>query len=89
MKIAFDIRRLRSFGIGTYIRNVVQTLARLDKRNQYVLIGHREGFEEIGPLPPNFMTEAFPPEQSARNYFEFQQVVRLYGCELVHVPHLF
>ncbi|HXE91520.1 MAG TPA: glycosyltransferase family 1 protein [Terriglobales bacterium] len=89
MKIAFDIRRLRSFGIGTYIRNVVQNLARLDQRNQYVLIGHAEGFDEIGPLPANFMTEAFPPESSARNYFEFQQVVRLYGCELVHVPHLF
>ncbi|HSA92164.1 MAG TPA: glycosyltransferase family 1 protein [Terriglobales bacterium] len=89
MKIAFDIRRLRSFGIGTYIRNVVQTLARLDQRNQYVLIGRPQGFEEIGPLPANFLTEALPPEQSARNYFEFQEVVRLYGCELVHVPHLF
>jgi glycosyltransferase involved in cell wall biosynthesis len=90
MKIAFDIRRLRSFGIGTYIRNVVRTLARLDRGHRYVLIGSAESFQEMGPLPQNFELESFPhPESSARNVFEFQQIVSRYRCDLVHVPHLF
>ncbi len=90
MKIAFDIRRVRSFGIGTYIRNVVRTLARLDRGHRYVLIGSAESFQEMGPLPQNFELESFPhPESSARNVFEFQQIVSRYRCDLVHVPHLF
>ncbi len=90
MKIAFDIRRVRSFGIGTYIRNVVRTLARLDRGHRYVLVGNPESFQEMGALPQNFELVSFPhPESSARNVFEFQQIVSRYGCDLVHVPHLF
>ena len=80
MKIAFDIRRVRSFGIGTYIRNVVRTLARLDRGHRYVLIGSPESFHEMGPLPQTFELESFPhPESSARNFFEFQQIVSRQG----------
>lgn len=90
MKIAFDIRRVRSFGIGTYIRNVVRTLARLDRGHRYVLIGSPEAFHEMGPLPQSFELESFPhPESSARNVFEFHQIVSRYRCDVVHVPHLF
>jgi len=90
VKIAIDIRRIGSFGIGTYIRNVVRTLAQFDAGHRYVLIGQPNGFEEIGPLPSNFLMESFPyPESSSRSYFQFQQVVRLYSFDLVHVPHLF
>ncbi|MGH9554585.1 MAG: glycosyltransferase, partial [Terriglobales bacterium] len=90
MKIAFDIRRVRSFGIGTYIRNVVRTLARLDRGHRYVLIGSPESFHEMGPLPQSFELESFPhPESSARNVFEFHQIVSRYRCDVVHVPHLF
>ena len=31
VKIAIDIRRMTEFGVGTYIRNVVRTLGRLDR----------------------------------------------------------
>ena len=30
VKIAIDIRRMTEFGVGTYIRNIVRTLGRLD-----------------------------------------------------------
>ena len=39
MKVAIDIRRMTEFGVGTYIRNVVRTLARLDRDSNYFLIG--------------------------------------------------
>lgn len=90
MRVAIDIRRIGNFGIGTYIRNVVRTLARLDQRNQYVLLGFPERLREIGDLPPNFVHEPFPYlERSFRGIFEFSRVVRRHGCDLVHVPHLF
>ena len=38
MKVAIDIRRISDFGIGTYIRNVVRTLGRLDQNNEFVLL---------------------------------------------------
>ena len=31
MRIAFDIRKLNDFGIGTYIRNLILNLANLDQ----------------------------------------------------------
>ena len=39
VKVAIDIRRMTEFGVGTYIRNVVRTLARLDRDSKYFLIG--------------------------------------------------
>ena len=90
MRIAIDVRRIGSFGIGTHIRNVVRTLARLDKKNDYVLIGISDLEREFGSLPENFQPVVFPHlERSVRNYFEFYSVVRRYDCDLVHVPHLF
>ena len=54
VKIAIDIRRMGEFGVGTYIRNVVRALGRLDHENEYLLIGSPARVEEIGALPPNF-----------------------------------
>ena len=90
MRVALDIRRIGSFGIGTYIRNVVRGLARLDQRNEYVLIGPPERLAEMGGLPPNFHGVPFEHlERSPRSYFSFNAVVEEQRCELVHVPHMF
>ena len=90
VRIAIDVRRIGSFGIGTHIRNVVRTLARLDQKNHYVLIGISDLERDFGRLPENFLPVVFPHlERSVRNYFEFYGVVRKYDCHLVHVPHLF
>jgi glycosyltransferase involved in cell wall biosynthesis len=90
VKIALDIRRLGSFGIGTYIRNVVRTLARIDARNQYLLLGYPERLREVGELPPNFSVLGFPYRESeTRSYYEFGQALKAHGCDLAHVPHLF
>jgi glycosyltransferase involved in cell wall biosynthesis len=90
VKIAIDIRRMTEFGVGTYIRNVVRTLGRLDHETTYVLIGSPAKVKEIGPLPPNFHTVALAePERSLMGYREFRGVVRRLDCDLVHIPNLF
>ena len=90
MKIAIDIRRMTEFGVGTYIRNVVRTLSRLDHETTYILIGSPDKVKEIGPLPANFSGIALAePERSLMGYQEFRAVVRRLDCDLVHIPNLF
>jgi glycosyltransferase involved in cell wall biosynthesis len=90
VKIAIDIRRMTEFGVGTYTRNVVRTLGRLDHENEYLLIGAPERVQEIGPLPANF--HAIPltvPERTLPGYREFRKALAGLKCDLVHVPNLF
>ncbi len=90
MRVGFDIRPIRDFGVGTYVRNVVRTLAQIDKTNEYFLIGGRDRVREIGKLPPNFHVVPFSADdRSPRSYFGLAQVLRHYHCDLVHIPHLF
>ena len=88
--MAIDTRRIRDFGVGTYIRNVVRMLGRIDRQNEYLLIGPAEPLREIGELPPNFVNAPYSlPDTSPRNYFEFQGILRKFRCDVLHVPHLF
>jgi glycosyltransferase involved in cell wall biosynthesis len=90
LKIAIDVRRMTEFGVGTYIRNVVRTLGRLDRENQYLLIGPPAKVLEIGALPPNF--HAVPltaPERTLQGYREFRTSLQRLNCDLVHIPNLF
>jgi len=90
VKIAIDIRRMTEFGVGTYIRNVVRTLGRLDHENQYLLIGPPPKVQEIGALPPNFHTIPLTsPERSVQGFREFRAALARLECDLVHVPNLF
>jgi glycosyltransferase involved in cell wall biosynthesis len=90
VKIAIDIRRMTEFGVGTYIRNIVRTLGRLDCETTYFLIGSPAKVKEIGPLPPNFHTVPLgEPERSLKSFWEFRAVVKRLDCDLVHIPNLF
>ncbi len=90
VKIAIDIRRKTEFGVGTYIRNVVRTLGRLDHTNSYFLIGPIAKVEEVGPLPSNFHTvPLLASEQSVKGYLEFRSQLKKLDCDLVHIPNLF
>src|SRR5712671_5937410 len=90
VKIAIDIRRMTEFGVGTYIRNVVRTLGRLDRETTYFLIGSPDKVKEIGTLPPNFHTvPLIEPERSLKGFRDFRAVVKRLQCDLVHIPNLF
>jgi glycosyltransferase involved in cell wall biosynthesis len=90
VKIALDIRRMTEFGVGTYIRNIVRTLCRLDQENEYFLIGPPAKVQEIGPLPANFHhIPAEAPERTFQGYREFRTALKRLNCDLVHIPNLF
>ncbi len=90
MKVAIDIRRMTEFGVGTYIRNVVRTLARLDRDSKYFLIGAPAKVAEFGALPPNFHTVALDGrDDTLKGNLAFRTIVQRLGCDVVHIPHLF
>src|ERR1700751_5651183 len=81
---------MTEFGIGTYTRNVLRALGRLDRQTKYFLIGSPEKVKEIGSLPANFQTvPLLEPDTTAKGYFEFRIVLKRLECDLVHIPHLF
>ena len=90
MKVAIDIRRMTEFGIGTYIRNVVRTLACLDRDSQYFLIGSADRMSECGALPPNFHSVPLDePDNTLKGSLDFRAIVRRLDCDVVHIPHLY
>ena len=49
MHIVIDARRIRDFGIGTYIRSLVHALGAIDHADQYTLVSGIDGAQgEIG-----------------------------------------
>ena len=90
MKIAIDIRRMSEFGVGTYIRNLVRTLGRLDQESEYSLIGPPDKLQSIPDLPSNFQTVPLTAaDRSIRGYREFRAALKKLNCDLVHIPNLF
>ena len=81
---------MTEFGVGTYTRNVVRALGRLDRENKYFLIGPPEKVAEIGPLPPNFQTvPLLERDTTVKGYLECRAILKRLNCDLVHIPHLF
>jgi glycosyltransferase involved in cell wall biosynthesis len=90
VKVAIDIRRMTEFGVGTYTRNVVRALGRLDHSSEYFLIGLPQKVEEMGPLPPNFQTVPLLDDGTTmKGYFECRAILKRLHCDLLHIPYLF
>lgn len=87
LRIVLDVRRIRDFGIGTYIRNLVHGLAGLDRENHYLLVTLDPNEPELRGLPPNFETIVYPrPDTDWFNQFSFYFFLREIGADLVHLP---
>jgi len=86
LHIAIDIRRLGFFGIGTYIRNLVSGLARLDQENQYSLISI-PGKDGIPGLGPNFrVVEYDRPDTDVSQNLTFPLFLKKLRADLYHIP---
>ena len=88
MKIGIDARKLHDFGIGTYIRNLLRQLARLDQQTEFVVLCRPEDREALASLGANFR----PLAEKARNYSIAEQVtiplaLQRERVDLFHAPH--
>jgi glycosyltransferase involved in cell wall biosynthesis len=88
VRIGIDARKLHDFGIGTYIRNLLRQLARLDRENEFVLLCRPEDCRGLATLGENFR----PVAETAGTYTIAEQLrvplaLRREGVGLFHAPH--
>lgn len=88
MRVAIDIGKVSEFGIGTHIWNLVHNLSEVDRSSEYLLLGSRRQFLELGPLGDNFQALDVPEEGSFWNA-NVRIPLRLshQKIDILHVPH--
>jgi glycosyltransferase involved in cell wall biosynthesis len=88
LRIAIDARKLRDYGIGTYVRNLLRHLSRQDHTTEYVLLCRGEDCGMAAQLGENF--RAVPERAAAYSFREQLSVpldLRREAVDLFHAPH--
>ena len=87
LRIVLDARRVSDFGIGTYIRNLVRSLTKLDQENQYILITSAASVPEFEGLPKNFELSVHSRRsRSGLAQVGFSFFLRTLDADLFHIP---
>jgi hypothetical protein len=77
VKVAIDTRRIRDFGVGTYIRNLLKALAAAGSEHRYSLISSPEDRPLLADLPSNFETVLYERRDWSRmDHFELPRLLR-------------
>ena len=85
--IVIDVRHLRDFGIGTYIRNLVRALADLDSHNRYTLVALPGHIGDLAGLGSNFtFAEYGRPDRTVIHDVAFAFFLRRLKADLFHIP---
>ena len=88
MRVAIDARKLHDFGIGTYTRNLLRHLARIDRDSEYVLLCHQPDLGIGAQLGTNFRTVLEPsPNYSIREQIHVPWVLHRERPDVFHAPH--
>jgi glycosyltransferase involved in cell wall biosynthesis len=87
VRIAIDARRIRDFGVGTYIRNLLQALATLKTPHEYCLICSAGDKAQFAGLPENFRTVPDKRSDASRlDHFELPRLLHGLRPDLTHIP---
>jgi len=87
LHIVIDARRIRDFGIGTYIRSLVHALATLDTENRYTIVSSSNDARTLSGLPENFRPAIYARADSDYlDHFTFPIFLRGLSPDLVHIP---
>ena len=87
-RIGIDARKLGDFGIGTYVQNLIRSLATLDRENEYFLFVGPSADGTLGELPENFhlVTERAPVYSMRELVALSWRLLRL-KLDLYHATH--
>lgn len=88
MRIAIDARKLHDYGIGTYVRNLLKHLSRIDRETDYILLCREQDQSVLAELGENFR----PIVERTRPYSIGEQLaiprrLRRERVDLFHSPH--
>jgi glycosyltransferase involved in cell wall biosynthesis len=86
--IGLDTRNLQDNGVGTYVRQLVHALARVDNENRYILLARAQDRDVFDGLPDNFQpVYETAPVYSVRELTTLSwRLVRL-RADLYHSTH--
>jgi len=88
LRIAIDARKLHDFGIGTYLRNILVELSRLDRTTEYVVLCRPEDMDSGDVLGQNFrMVPETAPTYSIAEQIRIPLALARERVRLVHEPH--
>jgi glycosyltransferase involved in cell wall biosynthesis len=86
--IGLDARKIQDFGIGTYVRNLVRSLAAADRENRYVLLVRPADREFLPELPENFkIAVESSPVYSLRELLALSWQLYRLDLDLYHSTH--
>jgi len=88
VRIGIDARKLHDFGIGTFIRNLLRQLARLDSQTEFVVLCRPDDRDALAVIGENFR----PVPETSGNYsvseqFKIPWALKREGVTLFHAPH--
>lgn len=87
LRIAIDARRIGDFGVGTYLRNLIRGLAKLDHDNHYLLIRARGSVPEIDSVAPNFETVICEqPDHTVLAQIRYGLFLKRQAADVYHIP---
>lgn len=89
LKILIDARLYgpKNTGNGRYTKELIDNLARIDHKNDYIILFKKEGFNEIN-LPNNFKKIlADFKHYSFEEQFKLPFIINKFKPDLVHFPH--
>jgi len=88
VRVAIDARKLHDFGIGTYIRNLLRHLARIDRENEYVLLCQESDMGVAATLGENFRAVLEPADNySIAEQIHVPWVLMREKPDVYHAPH--
>src|SRR5579862_1849913 len=85
-RIVLDARRIADFGIGTYIRNLVRSLSKIDHSNHYTLVTPVPEVPEFHDLPSNFHTAFYKGKKTGFVQLGYTFFLRNLPADLYHIP---
>jgi glycosyltransferase involved in cell wall biosynthesis len=88
VRVAIDARKLHDFGIGTYVRNLINELARQDDDAEYVLLCPASDADALSALGPRFRPHVVRAgNYSAREQWAVPWSLARTRVDLFHAPH--
>jgi glycosyltransferase involved in cell wall biosynthesis len=86
--IGIDARKIQDYGIGTYVRNLIRSLAAIDTENRYLLLAKPENAAGLADLPDNFqVAPESSPVYSLRELVALSWHLFRHKLDLYHSTH--
>ncbi len=87
LHIVIDARRIRDFGIGTYIRSLAHALSAIDTEDRFTLVSAFADVRTLAGLPERFRTAVYSrDDHNYLDHFTFPAFLQSLSPDLVHIP---